>query len=151
MRAHSRARNGMTRRRFAAWAIGLPAAATLGTVRADAAASDAQAVLDFRARSARLTGFSVDDLDVDLASALLRSLVATGRGDELRRLASAPAAAHSALAADIVAAWYSGVHPSASGPVVATYDDALVWPALGFAQPRGVCGVPGSWAARPAL
>ena len=93
----------------------------------------------------------------------MEALVATGRGAELARLLAEGAEIDDeGLSRDLVVAWYSGIHPVQPGDprdgfararteVVATYVDALIWEALDFTHPLGVCsGVPGHWSLPPA-
>ena len=54
------------------------------------------------------------------------------------------------LARRITVAWYSGIHPTAEGMSLRTYDDALVWRALEFTKPPGRCAArPGDWSEPP--
>ena len=133
----------LTRRRFAALAGVLPAAVS-------APARDAADVDAFRRFSAALTGFPAAGLDVEFARNLLQALKHSGRaaavdalirGEDIRDRAS--------LETEIVSAWYSGLLPSETGPVVATVRDALVWRALGFASPPGACATAASWGEPP--
>ena len=97
-----------------------------------------------------------------IAERLMEALVASGRGAELARLLVEGAeTADDGLSRDLIVAWYSGIHPVQPGDtgdgvtgarteVVATYVDALIWEALDFAHPPGVCsGAPGHWGRPP--
>ena len=56
----------------------------------------------------------------------------------------------SALSAEIVAAWYSGVVTTPTGPKVVTHSEALVWHSAEFLHPPGQCGGAfGHWATPP--
>ena len=104
----------------------------------------------FRVLSARLTGFPEDALDPALAGALLDGLQAAGDGAVVERLLSGTGDDDD-LVRRIAVAWYSGIHPTADGAVVAAFGDALVWRALDFTKPPGDCSAePGDWA-RPAV
>ena len=101
--------------------------------------------------SARLTGFPATALDARFADSLLRALVESGHGTALDSLLQdANSADFRELEAAIIGAWYSGLLPAASGPVVATLNGALVWAAADFAAPPGVCAGHGSWGRAPA-
>ena len=101
--------------------------------------------------SARLTGFPAKELDAGFADGLLRALAESGRGAGLGGLLQAREGADfRELEAEIIGAWYSGMLPTAAGPVVATLYGALVWAAAWFAAPPGVCAGNGSWSRPPA-
>ncbi len=54
------------------------------------------------------------------------------------------------LADEIVAAWYSGSYATSAGLAAFNLTDALVWDALDFTKPPGLCGgATGYWAAPP--
>jgi len=103
--------------------------------------------------SAALTGAPSDG---DAAARLMRAFATPGRRAPLRALmalvASTPEAGLDAaiaahkldkIANDLVSAWYSGV---VDGKVI-LYTEALVWSAMTFSKPMGVCGgVTGYWA-----
>lgn len=111
----------------------------------------------FKGLSARLTGFPAAALDSGFASALWRDLVAAGHEPALAALVAAPELALNgeygecggcgAVAVEIIAAWYSGTLPDASGPVAATLHEALIWRTLWFARPPSVCAP--RWQAPP--
>jgi hypothetical protein len=120
-------------------AIGLPLAA---------GAQDIITADQFRALSARLTG--VTDLDGAAAGRLLDGFIAMGRGPDLARLAANPGRNTGALADAIVAAWYSGSYDTVAGLATFGLTNALVWKALKFTKPPGLCGGPtGYWADAP--
>lgn len=99
-----------------------------------------EALERFLALSARLTGFPAAALDPALAGDLLDALKAAGESAGLEDLLDGPAEeSHSGLAAQIIAAWYSGIHPSAEGPAARAFREALVWRALEFAHAPGYC------------
>ena len=111
-----------------------------------------EALERFLALSARLTGFPAVALDPALAGDLLDALQATGEGASLEDLLEGTAdGKHGGLAAQIIAAWYSGIHPTAEGPAVRTVQEALVWRALGFAHAPGHCSADlNDWSRPPA-
>lgn len=114
--------------------------------RADAPVNLAQ----FRALSARLTGFRPTDLNAAATGELLESFISLGRGPDLARLAADPLLGAGPLADDIVAAWYSGTYQMATGPASFGLTSALLWHALDFTKPPGLCGdAPAYWAAPP--
>ena len=104
--------------------------------------------------SAALTGYP--QADPATAAKLMRAFATPQRASSLRALialvASTPASELDAaiaakhldkIADDLVAAWYSGM---VDGKVV-LYTDALVWSAMTFTKPMGICGgVTGYWA-----
>jgi len=82
-------------------------------------------------------------LDPDVARTLLGAFIATGHEADLTALIADPAGAagkNAAVAKAIVAVWYSGVCKTATGEAVATYDQALMWNAMSFSKPMGICG-----------
>ena len=82
-------------------------------------------------------------LDPDIARMLLGAFIATGHEADLSALIADPASAegkNAIIAKAIVAAWYSGVCNTAPGQAVATYDQALMWNAMSFTKPMGICG-----------
>lgn len=104
----------------------------------------------FRALSARLTDFRPTDLNAAAAGDLLDSFITRGLGPDLATLAAAPAMSAGQLADDIVAAWYSGTYKTAAGQASFGLTRALLWHALDFTKPPGLCGTaPAAWAAPP--
>ena len=103
----------------------------------------------FRRLSAELTGLPTSALDARFARDLAEALAAGGRRAELERRLEAPGSEFEDLETEIIAAWYSGVLPIPSGPMVGTFRDALIWAALGFTRPPGVCGTPQDWSKPP--
>jgi hypothetical protein len=122
-------------------AAGLPLAArTQGAITLD----------QFRALSANLTGASVTALDATIAAKLLDGFVSLGLGPDLARLAADPGGSAGALGDVIVAAWYSGVYATRAGPAAFGLTHALLWSALDFTKPPGLCGgKTGYWADAP--
>lgn len=105
----------------------------------------------FMALSGTLTGNA--SLDRDMGRMILDALIATGQGDALAKLAAAPAPQddRTALANDVVAAWYSGLSPQPGATEVAGFNSALVWSALTYTKPWGSCGgETGYWGDPPA-
>jgi hypothetical protein len=74
----------------------------------------------------------------------LRALIALGASTPAGELGAAIAARKlDKIANDLVAAWYSGM---VDGKVV-LYTEALVWTAMAYSKPMGICGgVTGYWA-----
>ena len=103
----------------------------------------------FQKLSAELTGFPASALDAQFAHGLMKSLADRGLTRELNRRLKAPDGEFGNLEAQIISAWYSGVLPTPSGPMIGTVRDALVWAALGFATVPGDCGTPGDWSKPP--
>lgn len=99
--------------------------------------------------SAELTGFPASALDAQFARNLAEALTVGGRRDELERRLEAPGSELGDLETEIIAAWYSGVLPTPSGSMVGTFREALIWAALGFAMPPGICGAPQDWSKPP--
>ena len=134
----------LSRRSFALFCGSAGVAAALG-----AAMPEASELEPFQKLSAALTGFPASALDAQFAHELAAALAASGRADELERRLKAPVGECGDLDTEIIAAWYSGTLPAPSGPVVSTFRDALIWAALGFATPPGVCGAPQDWSKPP--
>jgi hypothetical protein len=127
--------------------IGGASAATVTVVPLAASAQDAITVDQFRALSARLTGVAVAKLDATAAGKLLAGFISMGHGGDLALLAADPGMTGGMLANDIVAAWYSGSYTTRAGEAASDLRYALVWNALDFTKPRGVCGgATGYWA-----
>ena len=115
------------------------------------AAAKAEGVDGFLDLSARLTGFPAEALDARFADGLRRALVESGRGAALDGLLQGEKSSDfRELEGAIIGAWYSGVLPTAAGPVVATLYGALIWAAADFAARPGVCAGHGSWGRPPA-
>jgi len=133
----------------------LQALAALGaSALAPAAVAQAADAAAFAKTSAALTGYPQPDPAT--AAKLMRAFATRQRLPSLRALtalvASTPASELDAaiaakhldrIANDLAAAWYSGM---VDGKVV-LYTDALVWTAMTFSKPMGICGgVTGYWA-----
>jgi hypothetical protein len=117
---------------------------------------------DFAALSSTLTGYPVTDPAI--SSRMFAAFDAPDKRSELARLARLLADTQEAnidaalrasglapLAGELVAAWYSGIVKTSSGEKVVTYTDAMMWKAMTFAKPMGVCGGAfGHWADAPA-
>lgn len=110
-----------------------------------------EALERFLALSARLTGFPAAALDPALAGDLLDALKAAGEGASLEDLLEGTAnGAHDGIATQIIAAWYSGIHPTAEGSPGRVVREALVWRAMEFAQAPGYCSAePDDWSRPP--
>ena len=78
----------------------------------------------------------------------LAELIATAPAAEVDRLVAQSDV--KVLAEAIVAAWYTGMVGPADMPRVVTHEDALAWPATGYAKAPGTCGQFGEWTAMPA-
>ncbi|WP_051201575.1 sugar dehydrogenase complex small subunit [Paracoccus aminophilus] len=119
--------------------IGLP-----GEARA-AQAADLDA---FMALSKTLTESSA--LDGGMGNAVYEACLDAGMGETIGKLVTDPADKASAKVANqIVAAWYSGMTPDGKG--VTDFTEALVWKALSFSKPWGMCGgAYGYWGDAPA-
>ena len=115
-----------------------------------AGANETITVDEFRALSARLTGASLTDLNASAAAKLLDGFLSMGRGADLARLAADSGANAGSLAADIVAAWYSGNYQTGAGLASFGLANALLWDALNFTKPSGFCGgLTGYWGDAP--
>lgn len=134
----------LDRRNLLLGGVGLLAASAVST---HAQAETAVSLDQFLSISNRLLG--IDDLDRNIAGKFLDGLVASGREVVLGRLVSGADTSSDAarnLANDIVASWYSGIYETGQGRAVATYNEAMIWRALGFTKPLGNCGGPtGYW------
>lgn len=141
---------------------GAAAAALAGRAApAFAQAAAAPAVAQFGKLSAALTGYP--EADPATAAKMLRAFATPQRRVALAALAqvvaTTPAAGlDAALAArgldsianDLVAAWYSGIVGNGKRQSLVLYTDALVWTAMSYSKPMGVCGGPtGYWAEPP--
>ena len=133
----------------------LQAFAALGaSALAPHALAQAPEAAAFARTTAALTGYPQPDPAT--AGKVMRALSTPQRASSLRALialvASTPASELDAaiaarkldkVANDLVAAWYSGM---VDGKVV-LYTDALVWTAMAYSKPMGICGgVTGYWA-----
>ena len=130
---------------------------------AGCSALPAGAQLDrFIAVCAELTGVPADVLDSVVAERLMEAFTAVGRSPGIARLlAGETDPTDDELPEDLIVAWYSGYHPVQPGDpggdsaparteVVGTYENALIWTALDFARPQGVCGgAQGHWSRPP--
>ena len=133
-----------SRRSFALFCGSAAVAAALG-----AAAPESPELERLLKLSAALTGFPASAFDAQFAVRLAAALAANGRADELARWLNAPGGEFDELETEIIAAWHSGVLPAPAGPMVGAFRDALVWAALGFATPPGVCAAPQDWSKPP--
>jgi hypothetical protein len=118
---------------------------------AQAQALAAPSLDSFMALSARITAST--SLDKDMGQQILDALIATGQGDALGSIAAQPAPQddRTALANELVAAWYSGLSPSPGATEVTGFNSALVWTALTYTKPWGNCGgETGYWGDPPA-
>jgi hypothetical protein len=141
---------------LAAWSLASRAAPAL------AQAGSTPAPVAFGRLSAALTGYP--DPDPATADKVWRAFATPARRNALDALAALvaqtpPAELDAALRAQkldlianqLVAAWYSGVVTTDHGPQLVLYTDALVWKAMTYSKPMGVCGgATGYWANPPA-
>jgi len=132
-----------------------------GVCAADATPSAAGDLDRFMALSSALTGVAIDDTIA--SAAVLATFSAPERRVSLAALANLVAATPAdgldaalktkgldALANEVVSAWYAGVAGPADAQRVVLYLNALVWNAMTFTKPMGVCGGPtGYWALPP--
>ncbi|MEO7393267.1 MAG: sugar dehydrogenase complex small subunit [Ramlibacter sp.] len=115
----------------------------------------------FAALSAGLTGYPVEDKA--LSARMLAAFATPARRSGLKQLARVADAASpgnldaairaaglDAIANELVAAWYSGLVKTPQGEKVVTYTGAMMWTAMKYAKPMGVCGGPfGYWSGPP--
>ena len=139
-----RSMDSLSRRSFALFCGSATVAVALG-----AAAPETPELERLLKLSAALTGFPPSALDAQFAVRLAAALTANGRAAELEGWLNAPDGKFEELETEMIAAWYSGVLPAPSGPVVGNFQDALAWTALGFVTPPGVCAAPQDWSKPP--
>lgn len=109
-----------------------------------AASIDTDAFLQLSQNLTRKQGLSAD-----IAAPMLEAFDAIGKGEEIAALING--GANPELTNNIVAAWYSGASPDPDSEEVVTYLDALMWQAMSYTKPMGVCGgATGYWADPPA-
>ncbi|MDF2094962.1 sugar dehydrogenase complex small subunit [Aquibaculum arenosum] len=90
--------------------------------------------------SQTLTG--TKNLNPRVARTLLGSFLAMGKGAELEALAAEMPSPDGTgeVAETLIAAWYSGILIGPEGPLATDYTGALLWNALAFTKPAGLCG-----------
>jgi len=128
--------------------------------RSMAQSAPAIAPKSFTAASLAYTGYTFDDFRV--ANAMLSALNASVGAANLRKLAilaartpagELDAALQSAglerAAEIVVTALYTGTVESPKGTIVVSYDQALVWQAIGWTKPNAFCGGPTNYWANP--
>jgi hypothetical protein len=140
---------------LAAWSASGSANAAASTAPTDAS------LAAFLALSATLTGKPIDDklsaakvLGVFDTPARRASLLALARLVATTPPADLDTALKSrklyGLANEIVSTWFSGVTGTGTSQRLVLYLNALVWDAMTFTKPMGVCGGPtGYWADPP--
>lgn len=102
----------------------------------------------FMELSARLLQVDASDLDEDYAGQYLSALIGNGKEAALKALAAGQADPD--LEQDIYIDWYSGIRTRNGEQEVVTYTDALLWEALDYTKPQGVCGGDtGYWSEAP--
>jgi hypothetical protein len=117
-------------------------------------------VAQFGALSAALTGYPAADAATN--AGMLRAFATPARRAHLAALAKVvaqtPAAGLDAaisaqnldgIANDLVGAWYSGIVADGNARTLVLYKGALVWTAMTFSKPMGVCGGPTNYWASP--
>lgn len=135
----------LSRRQVLAWGSGTALALVFGN---GAWAQSAPDVDDFIALSARLLERQPRALSSLYANPYLDALVAK---DSAGLAALINGGSDAALEAEIIANWYTGLHDTADGEAIVTYEDALIWEALDYTKPMGWCGgETGYWADAPA-
>ncbi len=139
-------------------------AAALVSARALPVAAQGPASLSaeaFSRLSSALTGYPPAGATAN--AKMLKAFATPARRRQLAVLArlvtTTPVAEHEAalrtagldkLADALVGAWYSGLVPGPAGESLVLYTDALMWTAMTFSKPMGVCGGPmGYWAQPP--
>lgn len=141
---------------LAAWSLVARPARTLAQGTATSASAD------FARVTAALTGYPAPDAAT--ADKVMRAFATPARRNALTALAALvgatpPAELDAALRAkqlepvanELVSAWFSGIVTTDRGPQLVLYTDALVWTAMTYSKPMGVCGgVTGYWANPPA-
>lgn len=101
---------------------------------------------EFLKLSQAMTG--KDDLDRDIAAAILRAFEAAGHADALAELS--PTHTEGDVANEVVAVWYSGLSPVREATEVLTYTEARLWDAMTYTKPMGYCGgAMGYWSDPP--
>jgi hypothetical protein len=136
---------------------------TLATRTAPALAQGASPLTaaQFAQLSAMLTGYPA--ADAATSAKMQRAFATPARRNALAALArvvaeTAPGDLDAALRAqkldavanDLVAAWYSGVVTTGKNQQLVLYTEALVWRAMTYSKPMGICGgITGYWANPP--
>jgi hypothetical protein len=152
----------MGRRELLGQLVALAASGWLPEALAQGAPSATLTPAQFSALCKRYTGYAFADPRV--ANAMLRALGASIGRANLSRLATVAAgtppaqlgvalrAAGLERAAEIVVvALYTGVVDTPKGPIVVSYDQALIWQACGWTKPNAFCGgTTNYWATAPA-
>jgi len=135
----------LSRRQLLAWGSGTALALVFGQ---GAWAQSTVSVDDFIALSARLLEREPRGLASLYATPYLDAIQARS-GAALTTLINGGSDA--ALEEEIIANWYTGLHDTADGEALVTYEDALIWEALDYTKPMGWCGgETGYWADAPA-
>ncbi len=108
---------------------------------------------DFLELSRQLTGDP--DLDPEIGAVYHRALNSDPKlGPALQQLldnGDARSETADQVKQAILRQWYLGIYREAGQAHTASFERALMWPALGFEQPRGTCiGPTGYWSEPPA-
>lgn len=123
--------------------------------------SGALPAAQFGALTAALTGYPAPDAAT--SAKMLRAFATPARRAALAALAKLVAATPEAdldgalraqkldgIANDLVGAWYSGIVTNGNAQTLVLYTDALVWTAMTYSKPMGMCGgSTGYWAKAP--
>lgn len=152
----------VSRRALLRAASGASALALAGrALPAFAQSAPAVTTAQFAATTAALTGYPAPGNAT--AARMLRAFATPERRAPLAALAKLVAATPASgldaaiaqagldpVANDLVAAWYSGVVTQGNTQTLVLYTDALMWTAMTFSKPMGVCGgATGYWAQPP--
>jgi hypothetical protein len=115
----------------------------------------------FLTLSAKLCAMQIKD--EALADAIQNALVGRFAANELKHIANILESASAEdvdhlisssglrdLAKSIISVWYSGQVGVGEAARVLAYEEALAWPATGYAKAPGICGEFAEWTAKPA-
>lgn len=130
-------------------------------VPAFAQGAGALTATQFGTLSAALTGYPAADAATN--AKMLRAFATPARRAQVAALAQVVAGTPTAgldaaiaaakldgVANELVGAWFSGIVTNGKTPTLVLYTGALVWTAMTFSKPMGVCGGPtGYWANPP--
>lgn len=129
--------------------MGAGAAAAFAALTPGLAVAQADRMGRLLALSAQLLEKPAAALDAQMGKALLAVIETRGLAASLDRLAAAPAQTDP-LAQAIVSCWYCGLFTLNGEAVLVGYADALMWSAMSFTKPLGLCGGEfGYWAEAP--
>lgn len=136
-----------TERRRLLKALGVLSALSAWPVRA--AVGDHKSQSEFMTLSARLLKVELSELDPEQGKAILAALKLDGESAALTRVEAGPLS-DVKLTEKIINAWYTGLYGGREGLVEVGYTSALIWTALKYTKPPGICGgETGYWGAEP--